>query len=52
VYQDQALEAQKVALDKTVGAGQKIDLVLTLVRLGFFFADDVLVTENLQKAEE
>jgi 26S proteasome regulatory subunit N7 len=35
-----------------VGAGQKIDIVLTLVRLGFFFADDALVTDNLAKAEE
>jgi 26S proteasome regulatory subunit N7 len=50
--QERALEAQKLALEKTVGAGQKIDLVLTLVRLGFFFGDADLVTANLARAEE
>jgi 26S proteasome regulatory subunit N7 len=50
--QERALEAQKVALEKTVGAGQKIDIVLTLVRIGFFFGDNDLITDNLQKAEE
>jgi 26S proteasome regulatory subunit N7 len=50
--QDGALEAQKLALEKTVGAGQKIDIVLTLVRLGFFFGDNDLITEHLTKADE
>jgi 26S proteasome regulatory subunit N7 len=52
VRQDGALEAQKLALEKTVGAGQKIDIVLTLIRLGFFFGDNTLITEQLAKAEE
>jgi 26S proteasome regulatory subunit N7 len=46
------VEAQKVAMEKTVGAGQKIDAALTLVRIGFFFGDNALVTLNLTKAEE
>lgn len=45
------MDAQKVALEKTVGAGQKIDTTLTLVRIGFFFGDNTLVTDHLSKAE-
>jgi hypothetical protein len=29
---------QKVALRKVIGVGQKIDIVLTLVGIGFFLA--------------
>jgi hypothetical protein len=39
-------------LEKTVGAGQKIDIVLTIVRIGFFFHDHEIITSNLAKAEE
>jgi len=49
---DRALEAQKLALEKTPGLGSRIDIVLTLVRIGFFFGDDQLITSNLTKAEE
>jgi 26S proteasome regulatory subunit N7 len=50
--QDRAIEAQKLALTKTPGLGSKIDIVLTLVRIGFFFGGHKLVTEHLTKAEE
>ncbi|EIN06975.1 proteasome 26S subunit [Punctularia strigosozonata HHB-11173 SS5] len=49
---EKAIEAQKVALEKTAGAGSRIDIVLTLVRIGFFFLDHSLITANLAKAEE
>ncbi|KDQ07046.1 hypothetical protein BOTBODRAFT_181020 [Botryobasidium botryosum FD-172 SS1] len=49
---DSAVEAQKLALSKTPGLGARIDIVLTLVRIGFFFNDNSLVSQNLQKAEE
>ena len=39
------MEAQKFAL------GSRIDIVLTLVRIGFFFGDHQLITTNLAKAE-
>ncbi|PSR75336.1 hypothetical protein EW026_g4149 [Hermanssonia centrifuga] len=48
---DKSIEAQKVALEKTAGAGSRIDVVLTLIRIGFFFGDNTLVTENMAKAE-
>ncbi|KAF8644775.1 hypothetical protein AX16_008281 [Volvariella volvacea WC 439] len=48
---DRAIEAQNLALEKTPGLGSRIDIVLTLVRIGFFFGDHQLITENLKKAE-
>ncbi|KAH7889127.1 26S proteasome subunit RPN7-domain-containing protein [Phlebopus sp. FC_14] len=47
-----AVAAQKLALEKTPGLGSRIDISLTLVRLGFFFGDNPLITENLTKAEK
>ncbi|TFK20856.1 hypothetical protein FA15DRAFT_707706 [Coprinopsis marcescibilis] len=49
---DKALEAQTLALDKTPGLGSRIDIVLTIVRIGFFFADNALITAYMQKAEK
>ena len=51
-FQDRAIEAQKLALEKTPGLGARIDIVLTLVRIGFFFADHEMITSNLTKADE
>jgi 26S proteasome regulatory subunit N7 len=48
---DRALQAQSVALEKTPGLGSRIDIVLTIVRIGFFFGDNDIVVENLNKAE-
>lgn len=49
---ENALPAMSLALEKTPGLGSKIDLVLTLIRMGFFFEDQQLIKENLEKAEE
>ncbi|TFK99290.1 PCI-domain-containing protein [Pterulicium gracile] len=46
-----AVTAQKLALSKTPGLGSKIDIVLTLVRIGFFFGDQELISEYLKEAE-
>ncbi|RDB28088.1 26S proteasome non-ATPase regulatory subunit 6 [Hypsizygus marmoreus] len=48
---ERAVEAQQLALEKTPGLGSRIDVVLTLARIGFFFGDNELVTTNLVKAE-
>jgi 26S proteasome regulatory subunit N7 len=50
--QDQAIAAQRTALEKTAGIGSKIDISLTLVRIGFFFGIIELQKEFLTKAEE
>ncbi|KAF9220127.1 PCI-domain-containing protein [Gyrodon lividus] len=49
---ERAVVAQKLALEKTPGLGSRIDISLTLIRIGFFFGDNPLITENLAKAEK
>jgi 26S proteasome regulatory subunit N7 len=46
------LQAQNLALEKTPGLGSRIDITLTIVRLGFFFSDTEIVTTNMDKAEK
>lgn len=48
---ERSIEAQQLALEKTPGLGSRIDIVLTLIRIGFFFGDNDLITTNLTKAE-
>ena len=50
--QEQAIEAQLLALKKTPGLGSRIDIELTLVRIGFFFGDHKLITTHLAQAEK
>ncbi|KAH9900791.1 PCI-domain-containing protein [Cubamyces lactineus] len=49
---EKAVEAQKLALEKTPGLGSRIDIVLTLIRIGFFFNDHEMITQHLTQAEE
>ncbi|KAL5529785.1 hypothetical protein ACEPAG_5772 [Sanghuangporus baumii] len=49
---EKSVAAQELAFEKTPGVGSKIDIVLTLVRIGFFFGDHVLISKNLTRAEE
>jgi 26S proteasome regulatory subunit N7 len=41
-----------LALSKTPGLGARIDITLSLIRLGFFFNDIPLITSNLTKADD
>ena len=50
--QERSVAAQELALEKTPGLGSRIDIVLTLVRIGFFFGDQKLITTHLAKAEK
>jgi len=50
--QEQAIAAQRTAFEKTAGVGSRIDISLTLVRIGFFFGITELQKEFLTKAEE
>ncbi|KAI6018414.1 26S proteasome subunit RPN7-domain-containing protein [Pisolithus marmoratus] len=47
-----AVAAQRLALEKTPGLGSRIDITLTLLRIGFFFGDNTLITDNLARAEK
>ena len=46
------MRAYEQTFEKTVGAGPKLDLVLTLVRVAFFFGDDKLLEKNLKRCKE
>ncbi|KAI9568050.1 26S proteasome subunit RPN7-domain-containing protein [Boletus coccyginus] len=49
---ERAVAAQELALQKTPGLGSRIDISLTLIRIGLFFGDNPLITKNLEKAEK
>merc|ERR1719473_1926350 len=46
-----ALEAYKVAFGKTVGVGGRLDVILTCIRIGFFFGDSELTKQEIEKAK-
>lgn len=37
--------------EQTVGSGQKLDLVFTVIRLGLFYMDHDIIKRNLEKAK-
>jgi len=41
----------RVTTEKTVGVGQKLDIVFTLIRMGFFYSDNSLIQRNIEKAK-
>ncbi|CDJ52480.1 26S proteasome non-ATPase regulatory subunit, putative [Eimeria brunetti] len=47
-----AVEVYKTAYKKSVGVGCRLDITLTLLRIGFVFKDTKLVQENLANAKE
>jgi len=49
--QDGALAAHEVALEKSAGLGSKIDLRLTMIRVGFFHGDHQIIQSNIDKTE-
>lgn len=49
---DEALKMLKETLEKTNTTGHKLDLHFHMIRLGFFFNDNKLITTNLDKAKE
>jgi len=46
-----AEEAYRQTIEKTVGMGQKLDIIFTLIRMGFFYSDTSLITKNIEKAK-
>lgn len=47
---DNAVSQYKVTYEKTIGAGQKIDIILTLIRIGLFWTDHDLIVKNIEQA--
>lgn len=48
---DAAIEAYKVAFEKTVGVGGKLDNILTVIRIAFFFEDNELAKKEIDRAK-
>lgn len=49
---DAAVEAYKVAFGKTVGVGGRLDNILTVIRIAFFFDDAELAKKEIDHAKE
>ena len=47
-----AVEATAKTLEKTVGIGNRMDMVFNAIRIGLFFMDHSLVKTNLAKARQ
>lgn len=47
--QSAAESAYRVTAEKTVALGQRLDIVLTLIRMGFFYHDKDLTLRNIEK---
>eukprot|EP01089_Gocevia_fonbrunei_P000844 TRINITY_DN10829_c0_g2_i1.p1 TRINITY_DN10829_c0_g2~~TRINITY_DN10829_c0_g2_i1.p1 ORF type:complete len:391 (+),score=82.04 TRINITY_DN10829_c0_g2_i1:273-1445(+) len=43
--------AYSATIEKTVGMGQKLDIIFTLIRMGFFWNDNDLLSSNIEKAK-
>ncbi len=50
-YQENAISQYRLTSEKTVGSGQKLDIVFTLIRIGLFWMDHDLITRNIEKAK-
>jgi len=48
---DKAIQAFRETTEKTVGLGQKLDIVFSLIRIGFFWNDHDLIERNIEKAK-
>ena len=46
------MTAIRKTIEKTVGLGNRMDMVFLLIRLGLFYMDHDLVTRNLDKAKQ
>jgi len=48
---ENAVSQYRLTSEKTVGSGQKLDIVFTLIRIGLFWMDHDLITRNIDKAK-
>ena len=47
-----ALKATAKTMEKTVGIGNRLDLIFLNIRVGLFFTDHAVIRENLEKAQQ
>merc|ERR1712187_773929 len=48
---ENAIEGYKVAFEKTAGVGGKLDNILTVIRIAFFFDDHALAKKEIDRAK-
>jgi 26S proteasome regulatory subunit N7 len=48
---DKAVSAYRQTYEKTVPIGQRLDIIFTLIRIGFFWQDHIIITRNIEKAK-
>jgi len=48
---ENAIEGYKIAFEKTVGVGAKLDNILTVIRIAFFFDDKELAKKEIDRAK-
>lgn len=48
---DKAITQYKTTLEKTIGFGQKLDIVFNMFRIGLFWNDYPLIKKNLDQAK-
>jgi len=48
---EKAINAYRETTEKTVGLGQKLDILFILIRIGFFWNDNDLIVRNIEKAK-
>jgi 26S proteasome regulatory subunit N7 len=51
ILQDKAISAFRVAYEKTVPLGSRIDIVFAQIRIGFMFKDMDIITRNIEKVK-
>ena len=51
MLKEKAVEAYLTAQEKTAGLGGKIDVLLNIVRIGFLYTDNEIISTYLEKAE-
>lgn len=48
---EQAVECLNTTYEKTLGLGGRLDIILTLIRIGFFFEDQEMVKKEIDRAK-
>jgi len=48
---EKAVSQYMATIQKTIGFGQKFDIIFTLIRIGLFWSDHKLITANIEKGK-
>ena len=50
-FQEKALTVFRLAYEKAVALGYKLDIIFYQIRIGLFYLDNDLITRNIDKAK-